>query len=88
MLEEVACESSANEVLFECFMRVCPQTWACLQGERVTLVLGLPWYLSSGLEAISQVGPLPYHPGQRFTSSVEQMCFAMHDIIFFLTSKI
>ena len=55
---------------------------ACLQGERVTLVLGLPWYLSSGLEAISQVGPLPYHPGQRFTSSVEQMCFAMHDILF------
>ena len=55
---------------------------ACLQGERVTLVLGLPWYLSSGLEAISQVGPLPYHPGQFFTSSVEQMCFAMHDILF------
>ena len=55
---------------------------ACLQGERVTLVLGLPWYLSSGLEAISQVGPLPYHPGQLFTSSVEQMCFAMHDILF------
>ena len=45
-------------------------------------MLGLPWYLSSGLEAISQVGPLPYHPGQRFTSSVEQMCFAMHDILF------
>ena len=54
---------------------------ACLQGERVTLVLGLPWYLSSGLEAISQVGPLPYHPGQLFTSSIEQMCFAMHDTL-------
>ena len=26
MLEKVACESSAKEVLFECFTRVCPQT--------------------------------------------------------------
>ena len=50
---------------------------ACLQGERVTLVLGL----SSGLKAISWVGPLPYHPGQLFTSSIEQMCFAMHGIL-------
>ena len=54
---------------------------ACLQGERVALVLGLPWYLSSGLKAISWVGPLPYHPGQLFTSSIEQMCFAMHGIL-------
>ena len=44
-------------------------------------MLGLPWYLSSGLKAISWVGPLPYHPGQLFTSSIEQMCFAMHGIL-------